>query len=358
MHKKVHPIKFTQCYDDTNLQLASGDVIFAMKNLITVGRGIGMLQCGATVSEVARSLGVSRTTVRRWRRRFAEDGYAERRKPTGRPLKTTPRSDRRLRRLANTNRFATCPLLLRWWGERVSRWTITRRLRKVGFKRYRCPVKPFLSPANKMARYLWAQNHIFWQPIRFQRVIWSDESRFRLYVNDGRMRVWRQRGERYRADLIHHNRQGAGGSVHVWGAIWYNGFSHLQVLQRTIDGPYYCEVLTHFFDGNHLPEVPWVFQHDNAPPHSSRVAQQFLANRGIHAIHWPSCSPDLNPIEHVWDHIGRIVQKRNPENLQELQGMIREEWDRMQIEFINNLVDSMKRRIQAVIESNGGNTHY
>lgn len=329
-----------------------------MKNLVIVGRGIGMLQYGANVSEVARSLGVSRTTVRRWRRRFAEDGYAERRKPTGRPPKTSTRSDRRLRRLANASRFATCPLLLRWWGEQVSRWTIVRRLRMNGFRQYRCPVKPFLSPANRMARYRWAQNHIFWQSIRFQRVVWSDESRFRLCVNDGRTRVWRQRGERNRADLTHCSRQGGGGSVHVWGAIWYNGFSHLQILQRTVDGPYYSEVLAYFFDGNRLPQGDWVFQHDNAPAHKSHVIRQFLARRGIGTIDWPSSSPDLNPIEHVWDHIGRNVQSRRPENLLQLQEMVREEWEKLEMDFVNNLVNSMKRRIQAVIESRGGNTHY
>lgn len=329
-----------------------------MKSLLTVGRAIGMLECGRSQSQVARILNVSRRSVRRWYIEFRNSQNVSRGKSTGPHFKTTPRSNRRLLRLANTNRFATTPMLQQMWGVNVSRWTISRILRRSGFRKYRTPIKPFLSPQNKICRYRWAQNHVFWQQERFQRVVWSDESRFRLFVNDGRIRVWRQRGERYRQDLIQHHTQAGGGSVHIWGAIWHGGRSRLQVLRQSVNAERYCDVLTNFLTGDQLPEIHWTFQHDNAPAHRANLVNQYLLDHNVPTMEWPSRSPDLNPIEHVWDTLGRRIQARNPQTLAKLEQMLLEEWVQIDQQYIDGLIGSMRRRITAVIEANGGNTRY
>lgn len=331
----------------------------AMKNLFLVGRAIGMLECGRSLSFVARHLGVSRTSVRRWQSEFTRTGGIQRRKSSGRPKATSLRSDRLLMRTANLNRFSSCPALLRLWGENVSCMTLRRRLRTAGFRQYRCPLKPFLSPENRIARYHWCQNHVFWPLQRFRRVIWSDESRFRLMVNDGRVRVWRQRGERYRQDLVQRTLQAGAGSVHVWGAIWHGGRSALQILLQSVNGESYCQILEEFLeDDERLPNEGWTLQHDNAPAHRSAIVQDFLAERQIVPIQWPSRSPDLNPIENVWDFLGKKAQEQNPQSLRDLAEIIEVEWDLIPQEFLNTLVDSMPRRIGAVIQVNGGTTKY
>ena len=198
-----------------------------MKDLFTVGRAIGLLEAGKSISFVSRHLKVARSTIRQWMKQWIEKENFSRSKPSGRPPKTTPRSDRVLVRIVKQNRFANCRLLVSLWGQHVSRWTVNRRLKKYGFRSYRCAVKPFLSQKNKEARYRWAQNRVFWSLERFTKIIWSDESRFRLFVNDGRVRVWRERGERFREDLIRHSHQAGAGSILVWGAIWYDGKSSL-----------------------------------------------------------------------------------------------------------------------------------
>lgn len=242
-----------------------------MKNLLTVGRAIGLLEAGKSISFTARHLNVSRSTVRAWFREFQQQGNVSRGKSSGRRPKTTPRSNRLLVRLARQNRFANCSVLKSLWREPVSRWTVNRRIRRGGMRLYRCPVKPYLSPANREARYRWAQNHVFWRPERFQRVVWSDESRFRLFKNDGRVRVWRQPGERYRDDLIQHSRQAGGGSIHVWGAIWFDGRSSLHVLRQNINVEMYCRVLNNFLGGGHFPDDQWILQQDNATPHQCQA---------------------------------------------------------------------------------------
>ena len=246
---------------------------YRMISDFTTGRAVGMLECGKSFSHVARKLGVSRQIVARWWTQFLQSETVVKRTSSGRPPKTSRRSNRLLVRIATGNRLASSTSLLRLWNERVSRWTVRRRLNEAGFRQFRCPIKPLLSEANREARYRWAQNHVFWTEERFRKVVWTDESRFRLFVNDGRVRLWRHRGETL--DVTQARLQGGGGSVHVWASIWHDGRSCLQVLGSNVTGEYYCVVLTNFLHGNRLPTGAWKLQHDNAPAHRAHVVQDF-----------------------------------------------------------------------------------
>jgi len=68
---------------------------------------------------------------------------------------------------------------------------------------------------------------------------------------------------------------------------------------------------------------------------------------------WPSCSPDLNPIENLWAIVKGNVEKRMPKNLKDLEKFMTEEWNAIQESVLNNLVNSMRRRCELVIENNG-----
>ena len=99
---------------------------------------------------------------------------------------------------------------------------------------------------------------------------------------------------------------------------------------------------------------------DNARPHVAQCVSQFLDTVGIEVTVWPSCSPDLSPIEHLWDILGKRIKARNvlPETLQDLQRALLHEWGEIDQQVIRNLIQSIPRRMQAVIDARGGNIRY
>ena len=103
-----------------------------------------------------------------------------------------------------------------------------------------------------------------------------------------------------------------------------------------------------------------VFQHDNARPHTARLTTVFLRHHNINVLPWPSRSPDLNPIEHLWDELDRRLRRRQPQpqTLPQLAAALQAEWTAIPQDVIRHLIASMGRRCQAVIDAHGGHTRY
>ena len=103
-----------------------------------------------------------------------------------------------------------------------------------------------------------------------------------------------------------------------------------------------------------------LLQDDNARPHRVRIVDAYLQQQHITRIDWPACSPDLNPIEHLWDQLGRAVQACLNVNSTraDLRTFLVKEWDRLPQDNVQRLVHSMRRRCAACIAVRGGPTHY
>jgi transposase len=102
------------------------------------------------------------------------------------------------------------------------------------------------------------------------------------------------------------------------------------------------------------------FQQDNALCHKVRKTTQWLADQGIATLSWPPYSPDLNPIEHLWDELERAIHKRAeyPTNIEQLKTALHEEWNRPPDELRHTLVDLMPNRVAAVHAAKGYPTAY
>ncbi|KAL0172968.1 hypothetical protein M9458_033279, partial [Cirrhinus mrigala] len=151
-----------------------------------------------------------------------------------------------------------------------------------------------------------------------------------------------RRGERSAAcNILQHDRFGSG-SVMVWGGISLEGRTALHVLARgslTAIRPFVRPYAGAVGPG-------FLLMQDNARPH-------FLQDEGIDAMDWPACSPDLNPIEHIWDIMSRSIHQCHvaPQTVQELA-------DALVQETIRHLIRSMPRHCREVIQARGGHTHY
>ena len=105
-----------------------------------------------------------------------------------------------------------------------------------------------------------------------------------------------------------------------------------------------------------------IFQHDNARPHTVRHTQNILRIHNVNVLQcqqWPARSPDLAPIEHLWDHLGcQVREHHDVNNIRDLEHALQAEWVRIPLQVIRKLICSMRRRCLAVLAANGGHTRY
>ena len=119
-------------------------------------------------------------------------------------------------------------------------------------------------------------------------------------------------------------------------------------------------VVPDFDDHPLLTRPTCIFMDHNARPHRAHAVADFLGQEAITTLPWPARSPDLNPLEHIWDYLGIRVRQRDPpvQNLHELELALHEEWNRLPPRTMQRLVQGMRRRLEVVILAQGGYTRY
>ncbi|UYV73576.1 Transposase [Cordylochernes scorpioides] len=214
-----------------------------------------------------------------------------------------------------------------------------------------------LTPPNRCQHLEWCRARSTWMT-EWHRVVFSDESRFCLSSDSRRVRVWRRRGERSNPAAIVERPTVRQRGIMVWGAIAYDSRSPLLRIQGTMTAQRYVDdvlrpVTLPYLHGVHNA----LYQQDNARPHTARISQQALQD--VQMLPWPPYSPDLSPIEHVWDIIGRRLHALpQPRSEDELWQMVEREWRAIPQDAIRTLIDSLPRRVAACIAVRGGPTCY
>ncbi|GFU43898.1 transposable element Tc3 transposase [Trichonephila clavipes] len=174
------------------------------------------------------------------------------------------------------------------------------------------------------------------------RVLFTDDSRFSLSSDSHRILIWRERGSRnHPSNIIEMDRYGGRG-VLVWGGIMLCSRTDLHVFDAgSVNGKRYCNELllpyVRLFRG--AMGLQFLFMDDNAPCHRTVAAEQLLESEDIERMDWPARSPDRNPIEHVWDFLGRRLPSRTlpPVTIRELRLALQDEWAAMLQQLIDTL---------------------
>lgn len=97
----------------------------------------------------------------------------------------------------------------------------------------------------------------------------------------------------------------------------------------------------------------YMFQQDQDPKHISIIVKEWLLYHVPKQFHSPPQSPDLNPIEHLWNKLNRRIRKHDITNKNTLKRVLQEEWSKIGSDVTKKLVESMPRRMEAVIKANG-----
>lgn len=103
-----------------------------------------------------------------------------------------------------------------------------------------------------------------------------------------------------------------------------------------------------------------VFQHDNDPKHTAKLTQQLLRSKPYKVLDWPAQSPDLNPIEHLWNEVQRRLRKNTVHisSVSSLWMAVEDAWNTIEQSICEQLIRSMPNRVAAVIKAKGGYTKY
>ena len=206
--------------------------------------------------------------------------------------------------------------------------------------------------------------HQYWTVEDWKRVVWSDETKINRLGSDGRKWVWKKPGEDLNDRLVQGTQKFGGGSLMMWGCMLWEGVGYGCKIDGKLDGELYTKILQDelqeslAYYGKNPSSV--IFQQDNDPKHKSQKASTWFEDHGFKVLPWPAQSPDLNPIEHLWTHLKVKLgeYERVPTGILELWERVQVEWDKIQPEVCQNLIESMPRRVAAMVKAKDDHTKY
>ncbi|GFY32767.1 transposable element Tc1 transposase [Trichonephila clavipes] len=178
---------------------------------------IGMKTAGWSTRRVAGQVDCLECAVRNCWEQWTREGTHAWKTESGATRKTTRREDRRIVRQALVDPTVTRLTIRVEVGVAIVPQTISRHLAEANLKSKR-PFRAIpLTPEHRQLRLQWCQARSMWNVTDWQKVVFSDESRFVLWTDDNRVRVWRHPGERYNSphSVLRHTARTAG--VMVWG---------------------------------------------------------------------------------------------------------------------------------------------
>jgi hypothetical protein len=298
-------------------------------------------------------------------KKFEKTGDFRNKPKSGRPKKVTPEKEAEIVRLCEENRQRTAGEINSMMREedpefRIADRHVRRVLQKHGLDGRVCSRKPLLRPANKVKRMRFARKHVN-KPVAFWRkVLFSDEKKIELFNSKRRRYCRRRKGEPLRDDTIQPTVKHGGGSIMIWGCMMGDRTGNLYHVEGILESKQMKKILERHAipSGLRLGGRGFLFQQDNDPKHTSKLCKNYLQskidNGTLRTLEWPSQSPDLNPLELIWDEIDRQVQKQKPTSKAALLEIVNALWRDLTPEKLLKCVDRMPRLLKAVIEAEGG----
>ena len=318
-----------------------------------------------TYAQISSHLGVTERAVQY----TCEKGEATpQHKKTGRPPKlSTQEVDTLIEFVISsrkTRRMTYLQLAESLWPDgEVGAESVKHALRKRGYNRRVALRKPPLSQKNIDARLEWAREHLYWTEQQWQQILWSDES----WIKPGTHRkvfITRRPGEELDPTCLVERIQRSPGWM-FWGCFHSNIKGPSIFWEKdwgSINQQTYCDHTVPVVHGWIRMNSGLQFMQDNAPGHAAAATRAEFAERDIPVILWPAFSPDLNPIETVWNKMKDWLDIHYPSKFatyDQLRQQVKEAWDQVVTpDLLKGLLDTMHQRCQDVIDARGGHTKW
>lgn len=316
--------------------------------------------CGETQKSICNKYNISHSVISRLISRYRSSKSVETVHKGGRPRKTSKRDDKAIIRLIKKDPFISPNAVKTELDLKICTRTIQRRAVQGGLCSFRSVRKPFISAKNRQARLQFAKTHLNWTISKWKTVLFSDESKFNLKGSDGVRLVRRPKGERLNPRYSKGTVKHGGGNVMVWGCFSGHGIGPIHKINGIMDRFVYKDILKDVMLTHAEENMPlkWTFQQDNDPKHTSKVVKEWFDVEKIEVMKWPAQSPDLNPIENLWEIVDRRIRRENCKNNDSLFIQADKAWKCIPQSILDNLIESMPRRCAAVIKNKGFSTKY
>lgn len=265
---------------------------------------------GLNQSTISKKYTIHKSVISRILSRYRETGSVETTHKGGRPRKSSKREDLLIIRMIKKNPFISLTEIVNDLKLKFSDRTVRRRAVEAGLFSRRPTKKPLVSKKNRLACLKFAKEHINWTVQKWKTVLFSDESKFNLIGSDGMRRVRRPNKNRFNPKYCNKTLKFGGGNIKVWGCVSGQGPSPLHEVLGKMDRFQYKDILENVMLPHAEDEMPikWIFQHDNDPKHTSKLAKKWLSDKEIDVLEWPAQSPDLNIIENLWNIVDKKIR--------------------------------------------------
>ena len=311
---------------------------------------------GWTGQDIAQTLKCSENTVSLWVARWRDERSVADAERSGRPRCTSDDTDQDIMLHSDAHVTDNPKDIVRALELDVSARTVRRRLNEID-------LHSFVQRAeheNIRARLSFAEGYSRWSEDGWSRVMFSDETHFPL-GHQGREYVQRPPGAGLDPKYTRKENERLEGKVSLWGCICAEGLGHAELYVDTLDARRYQTILgLNLVSSAHQfwPKGQWWFQQDNWTVHTAGTSRDWFHNHGVDLIEWPAWSPDLNPIEELWNDLKRRVYGRHPRTMEQLEQFITEEWAATDLNFITRICRNMPHRLQQVISNEGHKIPY